>query len=276
MIGQALWAFWEACEGEEDTGKRVGCSIAFRFFAEAGAGGDGDLVGGVGFSGGEGGVGGAEFFGEVGDFVADTLDDAAGELVGAVVAVVGVVFEGVILIREGVGRIMDEGIFGAFFSEGLIEFQAHGVKVNDGDFLFLAHLADGGGEVGEGLLGVAVFPAAAFHGRDEDGVGFLFAGGGEVAFEVFFVAGEGAGTVAFVLLVVVAELDEEVVAGLDGGEDFFEPSFSAEAVEGAAGFGVVGDGDAGLEEGGKHLAPSGPGGFGLVGDGGISGEIDGG
>ena len=206
----------------------------------------------------------------------DALGDTAGELVGTVVTVVGVVFEGVVLIGEGVGRIMDEGFFGAFFSEGLIKFETHGVKVDDGDFLLLTNLADGLGEVGEGLLRFSVFPAAAFHGGDEDGVGFLFAGGGEVAFEVFFVAGEGSGTFAFVLLIVVAELDEEVVAGLDGGEDFFESSFSAEAVEGAAGFGVVGDGDAGLEEGGKHLAPSGPGGFGLVGDGGVSGEIDGG
>ena len=184
--------------------------------------------------------------------LSDALDDAAGELVGAVVAVMGAVFERGVLIREGVGRIMDEGFFGAFFSKGLIKFETHGVEIDDGDFLLLANLADGLGEVGEGLLGFAVFPTAAFHGGDEDGVGFLFAGGGEVAFEVFFVAGEGSGTVAFVLLIVVAELDEEVVAGLDGGEDFFESSFSAEAAEGAAGFGVVGDGDAGLEEGGER------------------------
>ena len=44
--------------------------------------------------------------------------------------------------------------------------------------------------------------------------------------------------------------------------------------DGLAGFGVVGDDDAGEEEAGEHLAPGGPGFVVLIDDGGVAGEVD--
>ena len=77
------------------------------------------------------------------------------------------------------------------------------------------------------------------------------------------------------LLVVVGELHEEVVAGLDLGEDLGEAMLADEALDGLAGFGVVGDDDAGTEEAGEDLAPGGPGLDVLIDDGGVAGEVDG-
>ena len=76
------------------------------------------------------------------------------------------------------------------------------------------------------------------------------------------------------LLVVVVELEEEIVAGLDEGEDLGESLLGDEAADGFSGFGVVGDDDAGGEEAGEHLAPGGPGFDVLIDDGGVSGEVE--
>ncbi len=76
------------------------------------------------------------------------------------------------------------------------------------------------------------------------------------------------------LHVVMGELNEEIVAGFDGGHDLEEALFGDEAFGGLAGFGVVGDNDAGEEEVREHLAPGGPGFVVLVDDGGVAGEID--
>ena len=106
-----------------------------------------------------GGIGLPEFFGQLGNLFANSFHDAAGELVGAVVAVVGVVCECFALSGEGVGGEVDEGLFGIVGSQSLIEFETHGMEIEDGDVLFLAELTNGSGVVGEGFLGFAILPA---------------------------------------------------------------------------------------------------------------------
>ena len=227
---------------------------------------------GVGVGGVEVGDVGVEEFceGEVG--FADAVDDAAGEFVGAVAVEVGVVADGGGLAGEGVGGVVHEGLDGAFGAHGFEEGLAHGVEVDEGDLLLGGDFAHGVGVAAEGVGDVAgVVEGAAVHGGDEDGCCAFGAGLGDVVDEEFLVVVErdGAG-----LHVVVGELNEEVVAGLDGGHDLGEALFGDEALGGLAGFGVVGDDDAGEEEAREHLAPGGPGLVVLVDYGGVAGEVD--
>ena len=120
---------------------------------------------------------------------------------------------------------------------------------------------------------------ASVHGGDEDGGGSGGAGLGDVFKEESLVVFKGDGGLVGLgidFLVVVVELEEEVVAWLDEGEDLLEALFSDEALDGFSGFCVVGDDDAGVEEAGEHLSPGGPRFDVLIDDGGVSGEVDGG
>ena len=76
------------------------------------------------------------------------------------------------------------------------------------------------------------------------------------------------------LLVVVVELHEEEVAGLDDGHDLGEALLALERRGGLAGLGVVGDHHAGQEEARKLLPPGGPGLAVLIDHGGVAGQID--
>ena len=228
---------------------------------------------GSGWAGLKSGMAGVEEFceGEIG--FADAVDDAAGELVGAVTVEVGVVADGGGLAGEGVGGVVHEGFEGAFGAHGFEEGFAHGVEVDEGDFLLRRRLRAWrrGSRPRELVMWPASSKVRRFMAGDEDGRCAFGAGLGDVVGEEFlvFVEGDGAG-----LHVVVGELDEEVVAGLHGGHDFGEAMFADEAFGGLAGFGVVGDDDAGEEEAGKHLSPGGPGFVVLVDDGGVAGEVD--
>ena len=143
--------------------------------------------------------------------------------------------------------------------------------------MLLGDLAHGGGVVAEGLDDLAgCIEVAAVHRCDEDGCGAVGTGFGDELEQVGFEVG-GCGNVAgALLLVVVAELDHQVVAGADGGHDLGEAALADEALDGFAGFGFVGDGDAGIEEEWQHLAPGCPGFFVLIDHGGVSGQVDGG
>ena len=59
------------------------------------------------------------------------------------------------------------------------------------------------------------------------------------------------------------------------GHDLFEAVLGDEALGGLAGFGVVGDDDAGEEETREHLSPCSPGLVVLVDDGRVADEVDG-
>src|SRR5262249_8942764 len=82
------------------------------------------------------------------------------------------------------------------------------------------------------------------------------AGFGDEAFEIGLVGGEGANAFAALLLVVVAHLNEEIIAGPDDAHEFGETVLALKAPQRLTGFAVVGDGDLGLEETGQHLAPA--------------------
>ena len=192
----------------------------------------------------------------------------------------GVVVDGFGLVGVGVGGVVHEGVHGGFGAEGLEEGPGHGVEVDEGHVLLGGDLADGLGVVAEGVGDVAGgVEGIAVHGGDEDGRGSGGAGPGDVLGEEALVLGYGDDRLVglrVVLLVVVVELHEEVVAGLDEGEDLGEALLGDEGFDGLAGLGVVGDDDAGGEEAGKHLAPGGPGFDVLIDYGGVTGEVDGG
>ena len=73
----------------------------------------------------------------------------------------------------------------------------------------------------------------------------------------------------------MAELDENVITRFQGLEDLFQAPLAAEGIERETTFGVIGDGDAGLEEQRQNLPPAGVGFVGLFGDGGVAREEDG-
>lgn len=141
--------------------------------------------------------------------------------------------------------------------------------------MLLGYFAHGCGVVAESLddfsVGVEV---AAVHRCDEDGCCAVGSGFGDVLEEVGFEVCGRRNVPGALLLIIVAELNHEVVAGTDGGHDFGKAMLADEALDGFAGLGFVGDGDAGVEEERKHLAPGCPGFLVLIDDGGVSGEID--
>jgi len=218
------------------------------------------------------GNGGVEEFGEREIGFADAVDYASGELVRAVAVEVGVIADGGGLAGEGVGGVMHEGFEGAFGAHGFEESFAHGVEIDECDFLFCGDFADGVGVGTEGVGDFAgVVEGAAVHGGDENGRCAFSAGLGDEVDEEFFVFVErdGAG-----LHVVVSELHEEIVARLHGGHDLCEATLADKTFRGLAGLCVVGDDDAGKKEAGKHLSPGGPGFVVLVDDGGVAGQVD--
>ena len=229
---------------------------------------------GVGVGGVEVGDVGGEVLGKGQVGLADSVDYAAGQFVGSVAVEVGVVVDGFGLVGVGVGGVVHEGVHGGFGAEGFEEGPGHGVEVDEGDVLLGGDLADGLGVVAEGVGDVAGgVEGVAVHGGDEDGCRARCAGFGDVLGEEAFVLVERdcAG-----FLVVVVELHEEVVAGLDEGEDLGEALLSDEGFDCFAGLGVVGYDYAGDEEAREHLAPGGPGFDVLIDYGGVTGEVDGG
>ena len=236
-------------------------------FGVVAGGAGGDVEGGevVGFGGVEAFPIIRDELGEVEFVLLDAEDDALGEFVAAVVAVVGAFL--------GVG---EEGL-DVGGADGFVKGFGIGVEVDEGDAFVFGDLAGAfdvvavGVDEGVGDLAFLI-EGLAVHGGDDDG------GGAFGGFDEFFVdVGVGGQVgVAFFLHVVVAVLDEEVVAGFDLGEDLVEAVGALGTAEGFAGLGLVGDGDAGLEEAGEHLAPGVVGLGGLVADGGVADDVDGG
>lgn len=154
-------------------------------------------------------------------------------------------------------------------SELVVEFDAAGEEIDEGDLLFGGYF---GGGVGIGLKLAANFPViedSAGEGGDDDGFGADGAGFFDEADEVLAVGGFGVGFAvgAFAGHVVVAELDEDV-GGL-GVDDLFPVAGVAEAFGALAAAGEVEAFGVGAEEFGEGGSPSG-----AVGDGGVAGEGD--
>ena len=140
-------------------------------------------------------------------------------------------------------------------ADGLVEFLALGVEVDEGYLFFGGDLFSGLGVAGEGVFGDA---GGAFHGGEDDGGGFSFFDFGDDLVIVGDVGFEGDGTGFHI---VVAEGEEDVIAGLEEGVDFVETMSGEGGGDGFAGLGVVGDGDVVLEKTGKQFRPAGVPGF---------------
>ena len=112
---------------------------------------------------------------EVGDFgvekfcerevgFADAVNDAAGEFVGSVAVEVGVVADGGGLAGEGVRGVVHEGSQRAFGAHRFEQGFAHGVEIDEGDFLLRGNFADGVGVGTEGVRDLAgVVEGSAIH-----------------------------------------------------------------------------------------------------------------
>ena len=201
-------------------------------------------------------------FCEVGGHFAEFFGDDSGDDLGAVGVEVGVI--GGLGVFSG--RVECVG-FGN--SELVVEVDAAGEEVDEGDLLFGG---DFGGGIGPGFEFAANFAfveSAAGEGGDEDGFGTDGAGFFDEAGQVLREGGGGVGFAfgAFAGHVVVAELDED--EGGFGVEDFLPVAKVAEALGALAAAGEVEALGVGAEEFGEGGSPSG-----LVGDGGVAGEGD--
>src|SRR5215207_5163688 len=174
----------------------------------------------------------------------DAFDDGARELVAAVVVVVRAVVGGESLLR----------LLGA---ERFVEGLARGVEVDEGRAQLLRRLAHGVVVVAVRVRDLArAVEGAALHRRDEDDGRAPRARLLDVAPEGSLVGRERADALPLLLLVVVAELYEEVVAGPHQAQDLVEAARARRAAQGLARLGVVGDREAGFEEAREHLAPT--------------------
>src|ERR1039458_7660767 len=139
----------------------------------------------------------------------DALHDALGNLVAAVIAVMGV------FSRVG------EGLVGGVGSEGFVEGRAHLLKVNQGDVLLPGNEADGVGIAAEGIADFAAgVKGAAADGGAEDGKAAAAAGFVNNLAQVGGVGLQRVGGLAF--HVVVPELDEEIIAAFHQAPNVFE------------------------------------------------------
>ncbi len=213
-------------------------------------------------------------FGEIELVILNSQGDDLGEFEGAVGVEMGVVGEGFGVGGKSFGGVMDEGFGAAVGAEFFEEIGCFGVEVDEGNVLFLGEIAHPLGEFAEAVTNFSIgIKLAARHGSDEDGGRLMLAGFINVLLEEGF---PFRGIKRLVFHVVGAELDEKVVARLDGFVDLSEAFFLDEGLSGAAGGGAVGDGNfARFEEYGKHLAPTDEGDVVLIADGGIAGEING-
>ncbi|GAB3992884.1 hypothetical protein GCM10029992_03120 [Glycomyces albus] len=142
----------------------------------------------------------------------------------------------------------------------------------------LVDLLDVLGEGDVELAGVGVEGAAGHRGDQDRDRALVERALDVVVAQVFLVVlGRGVALRAGLGGVVVAELDEQVVAGLDLVQDRVEAALFDEGAGGPAADGVVGDGHLLVEVAFEHLAPAGLGlPVGVIGlDGGVGGEVDG-
>ena len=187
-------------------------------------------------------------FGKLGrDLSADDLGDlagAAGDEVRVVVLAGG-------NHEIGLGRLV---------AERFDPVEGRGRDVEEGDTLLGSDLAHG-----LGIVGVAVAvelsalePAAGDRSQEHRGAALLTDAVDKVA-EVVLVGAERRGVAGGIvgLGVVVAELDEDIVAGLHGPVDFVPEAEVAETLSTATVLGVIDDGDGGgIEEILEHHPPS--------------------
>src|SRR5581483_5653013 len=107
--------------------------------------------------------------------------------------------------------------------EGLVERLAHQVQVNEYDVLFTGHLSHRFGVISERAVNLPFgIEIAAIDRSHEYGSCAAPARISDEAFEIGFVSGERPDALALLLLVVVAVLNEKVIAGFDEAQHLVE------------------------------------------------------
>src|SRR6185369_4643492 len=132
-------------------------------------------------------------FGEPEPVCFNAFDDASGQLVAAVVVMMGSIFEGWVEL----------------FAQGGVKHPAHGVQIDQRHLLLFGHTPNGGGKISQCF---GEHRSLAFHGSDEDGEAAALASFPDEMDEIGGEGGERAGTGPFVLLIVMPELNEQVIA----------------------------------------------------------------
>lgn len=241
--------------------------------------GGADVAMGGGAIGGDGGVGEIQQGGEIGIEADEFHRGEAGDGIGSGFRVVGVIGEALGDGRVFTGLEPEVEFFAAFLAEGGFEAVGEVFEIDEGDFFIDGELSDGCGVVAVGGAEPAMIPFPAGDGRGEDGDGSAAAGFADEAGEVVAVAAVGRGVDGGVVgfFIVVAELDDQAIAGLEHfqggvptafGDEGFCAAAIARVVVGAGGF---------ADELAEKLAPAAfwVGGIGFVGHGGIPDEMDG-
>jgi len=169
---------------------------------------------------------------------------------------------------------------GALVTELAQEFVGAFVEVEQWDFFFCRDLAGGDDVIAMGIHELAVrieFPAG--NRGAEQGMGAARFGFLDIYHKIGFETAERFGeTIGVRFVVVVAELDDDPVAGLEFIADRLPTAFADEALAAAAIHGVILDAHAGLKIEREELSPTAFGIGGnerLVGHGGIADHVNG-
>ena len=156
--------------------------------------------------------------------------------------------------------------------ERSVEFQAHRMEINHRHLLLRADLPDRLRVIGERRLRFVPLPPPPLHRRHQHRDAVLAPGRFDEPFKVRLVTRERPRASRLVLLIVVAELNEQEVAFLHHAQNFREPFLVLERIERQARLRLVRHRHTLRKEARQHLPPARPRLARLVGNGGISGE----
>ena len=173
-------------------------------------------------------------------------------------------------IRMLAGGEAHEELRGFFLAEGQIEGAAGGLQIHEGNMILRGDLPDGPGILAVGIeQAAAADKEAAADGGDQDRGRAFGQGGAAIEAQILPIGCIRIRMALVILLIVMAELDQEQVAG---GQAFLHGSkavFREETAGAAAGFRMIENADLRAKKAGKGPAPA-PEGRCVVGDGGVA------
>ena len=189
----------------------------------------------------------------------------------------GVISEGLRLIGEGVGRIVNQGPLGTFEAQGLIEGMCHAVEFDERNVFTTGHGAHGFGIVAMGITKslLVIIEEPTSGGRDKDDVTTLLS---DTVGKYLQVAGVTVPrTVAspFLFLVVMAELTDDVIPIAQLRENLIQSQLGEEGGGRESAFGIVGNDHPLVKPTGNHLTPGSPGFLFLIHNGAVAAKEDG-
>ena len=179
--------------------------------------------------------------------------------VGTVWIEVGVVLQCLQLAWIGVGRIVHQRLLRTFHTHGFKQGAGHVVKLNHRNLFTAGNRTHGIRVVAVGLtdMPLAIERTALGWRHKHDG-GFTGAGLVDKLLQTHREVVPSAGTGEFLLLVVMAELHEDIVTFFHQRQDFLQAAGTDECGGGLSALAVVGYGHAVVEPAWNHLSPAGP------------------